>query len=270
MAIINFSKKYRLREYVLFSCILICLLVILFLNFSYLLSLFSSVIVVIQKPFNQITRQIGNLTRGFRYAEELVDENNQLKIQNTNLLQENLRLKNLSEENKKLLEILNYTKNNLQSNYQLAYIYAQDTLNISNVIFLDKGANHQIKVGDHVVYNGLYLGKIIEVWPNTSKAELIFSPNLKIVANIPEINASGILHGQIGFGLIMEDIPPDAQLHLGQIVVTSPIDPQMPANLLLGEIQEISKNDQDIFQKAVIKPYFDRKNLQYVSILVQP
>jgi len=269
MPILNFSQKFRRRETILLGSIILCLVVIIYLNFSYLLSFFSSVFIVFQKPFNQISRQIGNFSRGFNYAEEIVNENNQLKILNTNLLQENIKLKNLSEENKNLLEILNYTKNNDQTNFQLAYIYAQDTLNISNIIFLDKGANHNIKVGNHVVYNGLYIGKIIEAWPNTSKAELIFSPNLKIVAQIPEINSSGIVHGQIGFGLIMEDIPPDAKLQIGQIVVTSPIDPQMPANLLLGEIQEIIKNDQDIFQKAIIKPYFDRKNLQYVSIQIQ-
>ncbi len=269
MPILNFSQKFRRREIVLLSSIVLCLLTIIVLNFSFLLSLFSSFFITIQKPFNTISRQVENIVRSFRYAEQIIDENNQLKILNTNLLQENIKLKNLSEENKQLLEILNYTKNNNQTNFRLAYIYAQDTLNISNIIFLDQGVNHGIKVGNHVVYNGLYLGKIIEVWPNSSKAELIFSPNLKIVASIPDINSSGIIHGQIGFGLIMEDIPPDAKLQIGQVVVTSPIDPQMPADLLLGEIQEIIKNDQDIFQKAVVKPYFDQKNLQYVSIQVQ-
>jgi len=163
MPILNLSPKFRFREIILLGSIVVFIVLVIALNFSIILSFVSSVTITLQRPYNFVTRQIGMFVKGFRYASEIVEENNNLKIQNTTLLQENIRLKNLSDENKRLLEILNYTKNNPDSQYQLAYIYAQDTLNVSSIIFLDKGTNQQVKVGNHLIYNGLYLGKIIEV-----------------------------------------------------------------------------------------------------------
>ncbi|MBU0647787.1 hypothetical protein KJ855_01255, partial [Patescibacteria group bacterium] len=57
-------------------------------------------------------------------------------------------------------------------------------------------------------------------------------------------------------------------LALGQVVTTSSIDPNIPENLLLGEIIEIKKTDQDIFQQAILKPYFDIKELKYVLVQI--
>jgi rod shape-determining protein MreC len=208
-----------------------------------------------------IVDMIGNLNT-------IYNENNSLKEKNVSLLQENANLEYLREENEELKKLLDYVAKNPTQNYVTAAVYAQDPLNLTNLLTIDKGTTEDIKVGQHVVYNGIYLGQVISTNRYTSQVKLITDPTLSIIAQIPSINSNGILHGQIGFGMILEDIPPDASLEIGQLVTTSPIDANMPDNLILGEIIEIIRTDQNIFQKAIIKPYYQPIDLKYVLVYI--
>ena len=221
---------------------------------------------LIQNNYNQAASSTINIFSNINYLENIISENNNIKIDNVKLIQENIALKNLESENQQLRKLLNYTEENQDTKFTTASIYASSTLNISDIISLDQGQNNNIKIDDPVIFNNIYLGKIIEVSPNISKAQLITSPQHSIVGQISEINTTGIIKGQIGYGLVMEDIPPDAKLAIGQIVTTSYFDPQIPANLLIGKISEIKHNDQDIFQTAYLEPLFDIKDIRFVLI----
>lgn len=223
---------------------------------------------IIYKPYNSLAGQTYNLVDMISNLNNLYNENNSLKEKNVALLQKNANLEYLREENIELKKTLEYVTKNPTQNYVTASVYAQDPLNLSNLLTIDKGTVDNIKVGQHVVYDGIYLGQIISSNRYTSQVKLITDPTLSIIAQIPSINSNGILHGQIGFGMIMEDIPPDAALEVGQLVTTSRIDANMPDNLILGDIIEVIKTDQNIFQKAIIKPYYQPIDLKYVLVYI--
>jgi rod shape-determining protein MreC len=200
---------------------------------------------------------------------ELYSENSDLKAENIKLTQQIVDLKQLNIENSDLKKILKYSENKPEEKFVTAKIFARDPLNISDTISINKGTKDSIAIGNHVSYNGIYIGQVMETNEQSSKIKLITDPTQAIVCQIPAINVSGISKGQIGYGLLMEDIPPDANLQIGQIVTTSSIDNTLPSNLLIGEINEIIKSDQQIFQKAYIKPYFNIYNLKFVSVHIQ-
>jgi len=220
----------------------------------------------LSSPYNNTSRGIVGVINNIRTIRSLYDENNDLKEKNVQLLQETTSLKLLREENKELKSLLEYYENNSNDNYITAAVFAQDPLNLSNIVSIDKGTKNKVNINNHVVYNGMYLGQVIESNNFTSKVRLISDPKLTIIGHIPDINVNAIVHGQIGYGLTIEDIPPDANLEIGQIVTTSSIDITMPDNLLLGEISEINQSDQEIFQQATITPYFNAINLKYVLV----
>lgn len=253
--------------YLYLTALFIAVLIIIF-KIGFFVSVVEKIIFVLQNPVNNLSQKVMQVYNAISFYEKLDQENKILKEQNISLLQENNQIKSYQEENDQLKQILNYQKNNPAQTYLLAQVYARDPLNLSDVILIDKGKIHGIKIGQHVSYRGLYLGQIIDCDDAVSQVRLITSPNQVVIGQIADVQATGIVKGQIGFGLIMEDIPPDAALQPGQIVTTAAIDSQAPSNLLLGEIIEIHHLDQNIFQQASLKPFFDRKKLRFVSVQV--
>lgn len=261
-------KLFTNRNKILSTIALMVVLLLIYFNFSFITAIYNSIIISIQKPFNGIVQNTINLQSTFTQYEEIIEDNNQLKEENVALLQENNQLLSLKEENRQLKDLLNYSENNSNYKYITAGVYAQDSINLSDAIAIDRGSDNGVKINDHVIFSGIYIGQVISVTNNSSQVRLITSPGLSVVGQISSINTNGIVQGQIGFGLIMKDIPPDASLEVGQVVTTAPIDSHMPADQLLGEIIEIKHNDQDIFQEAILQPYFNLKEIKYVLVKI--
>lgn len=256
-------NKYYLIPAVLLTMLLI-LIVIFFKPFSQNVSNF---FINIQNLTNTLVARISTINSSISNIRLLSEENTQLKEQYINLLQENNQLKTLKKENEQLKNLLNYSDNNLEKKFITARIFAQDPLNLSDVIVIDKGSYNGLKIGDHAIYNGIYIGQINSIMPTTSQISLVTSPQHSVVGQVSEIGVTGLVKGQLGYGLVMEDIPPDAKLSIGQIVTTASIDQDTPDNLLLGEITEIQHQDQNIFQKAILKPIFNFSDVKYLQIV---
>lgn len=261
------SSLQKKRRYLTIT-ILISMVIILIFGRSLISDYSNYFLSLIYKPYNSLINNTYHIIDMVGNLNNLYNENTILKENNVTLLQKNANLEYLREENVQLKKLLVYTDQNPTQKYITAAVYAQDPLNLSNLLTIDKGSNDKITIGQHVVYNGIYLGQVIAVNKYNSQVKLITDPTLSIVGQIPSINSNGIVHGQIGFGMIMEDIPPDAALSIGQLVTTSAIDANMPDNLILGEIIEVIKSDQNIFQQAIIKPYYQPIDLKYVLVYI--
>ncbi|HPN67799.1 MAG TPA: rod shape-determining protein MreC [bacterium] len=260
------DKPLSRRQNIFYFVIILFTVIIIILFNQPIINLFNNTFSFVNQPYSTIFRGIIQVVDNLQKINELYSENNQLKEENIKLTQQNIDLQQLNTENAQLKTIINYYDNNPEEKFVTAKIYARDPLNISDTISINKGAKDSISVNNHVSYDGVYIGQVVETNDHSSKIRLITDPAQAIVCQIPSINVSGITTGQIGYGLIMDDIPPDANLKVGQIVTTSSIDNNLPSNLLVGEITEIKKSDQQIFQQAYIKPYFNIYDLKFVSV----
>ncbi|MBU0647859.1 rod shape-determining protein MreC, partial [Patescibacteria group bacterium] len=208
----RFFKFFSNKNNLLITIVLIVIFLVIYFNSYYLSSLLSQTTATIQQPFNDISTQIKNLLDTFNNYQNLDEENSELKTINVELTQENISLQNLKDENKELKDLLNYTEQNSNYTYITAKIFAKDFLNIADIVSIDQGSKNSIEIGNTVIHNHRYIGHISETKDFTASVDLITSPNHMVVAQIPEINTNGIVHGQIGYGLIMIEIPPDAPL----------------------------------------------------------
>jgi len=260
------SKLWENRRYVIGGSIVVFMSLLLLIFRGFITDNFQSVAYQIRSPFNWLIERVSTTYSALTYFEELSAANQTLKEKNIKLIQENNDLAKYREENQQLKNLLNYQSVANQDNFTTARIYSTDPLNISNSIIVDQGARDDVSVGDHAVYNGMYLGRIVSITDRTAVVQLITDPQHKIVGEITESGATGIVHGQIGYGLVIEEVSPDTELKIGQTVSTSDIDPTLPSNLLIGEITEVFQEDQNIFQSASLQPYFDISEIKYILI----
>ena len=195
---------------------------------------------------------------GILEAKNLKQENEELKLKTQELLFQQIRLKELEEENKTLRDALNL---GLQDEFrlELAEIIGKDINRDS--ILIDKGLEDGISKGFLVITSQkVMIGSIAEVYKNYSKVLLISDKENSFEAKISDSNTSGLVKGLGGFRVFLDLVPKENEIKEGDLVVSE--------GFLIGLIKKVEKIDVDPFQRAEIFPLFDISKLDKVFIIL--
>lgn len=198
---------------------------------------------------------------------DLKDENQRLAKENQKLLSENALFKDIKKEN----EILrNEMKLAPKEKYDLeaSFIIAQDPKSPSNRFLIDKGKNRGLAENMPVIVSGgILVGKVSEVFPNTSGISLITDQNSLVNAETTDSGVKGIAKGTFGLGLMIDLVSQADVINEGDAVITSGLGNEMPRGLLIGKIGQISQSPDRLFQQAAIISPVDFSNLRIVNVI---
>jgi cell shape-determining protein MreC len=86
-------------------------------------------------------------------------------------------------------------------------------------------------------------------------------------ASLSRQGISGLLKGSYGSGVILDLLPPDTQTTQGELVVTAGINPVIPKNILIGQVQEVISSPNDLFKKLTIQSPVNFHDLRYVFVV---
>ncbi len=205
--------------------------------------------------------------------EELNRELKEAQGKISRLLVEQAKLESVYQENKILQEYLNFFSDH---DYEkvLAKATIKDNLlaagNSEYSINLDKGSNQSIEKGMAVVNeDGVLIGKIVAVEDEASKACLTIDKNCKFAAGLfNKENTSGIVSGKLGLTIIMDFIPKNNEISLGNIVSSSGLEDKIPGGLLIGEISQIDRPSNEIWQQAILEPLYDLNEIKIVAVII--
>ncbi|MBQ7668414.1 MAG: rod shape-determining protein MreC [Clostridia bacterium] len=226
---------------------------------------------VVMKPINAVTDSINYFAEMKNYKiknEELTEENAKLS--------EKIRqLEAYEAENVELRELLNLSKKYVDRENVVASIISKEPGLWFNVFVVDKGKKDGVKVDSVVLtHNGL-VGKVVEVYENSSKIVSILDASNQIGAKITKtgelVTASGDMNltdkGLIKINYITSDIP----LSEGDVIETSGIagvDGIYPEGIYIGTVKEIENDDMSLLSRyATVTPGVNFKTLREVIIL---
>lgn len=113
-------------------------------------------------------------------------------------------------------------------------------------IILDKGANHNVRLGDSILSTDGVIGQVVSVNNDTSTVQLISDPSYKLGCKIARSNILGILTGKSNSIGLINFIPIGSDVKPGDLVVTSGIragklPPIYPPNHPIGRVVKVSK-----------------------------
>jgi len=204
----------------------------------------------------------GNI-RGLR---DLQKENKGLKEKLNQTEQEIISLQEAKKENDSLRKDLEFK---IDSGYKTisAEVSMYSPSNVRQTILIDKGEKDGIKKGMTVVSEGFLVGQIFGVNEDTSKVFIITDPVSAIPVYVQNTTATGIVKGQIGYGLSLEEVPQGDILGQGQFVVTSGLGGEYRKGLILGKIDKIEKSDNTIFQSASVRPEVNFSRIERVLVI---
>lgn len=196
-------------------------------------------------------------------ARFAAQENKALQEQLGQLLSENANLK------RKLLE----TEAILDQEYHLdprTYnLIAARPIGLSRFLKIDKGANAGFKLGQAVVFKDNYLGKIVQVSPNSSNVQLLEDPDSKVAAFSLGMmgRAKGILKGQFGTEALLDKILHEEKIKIGDLVYSEGTEGFLARGLILGKVTQVLDRPNEVFKQAKVKAVFDIRDLELVFVI---
>ena len=141
---------------------------------------------------------------------------------------------------------------------------------IATTIVINRGSRDGIQVGRAVVVgNGIFIGKIVSVHEKSAIVQLINDTQSRIAATILNHDHSlGIVEGGFGISVRLKFIPQNEEVKVGDIVVSSGLQENIPRGLVIGTVEAVEKKPQEPFQQAILRPLRNLNDITAVMVLL--
>lgn len=229
-------------------------------------------IVPMQKGINTLGIWMSDLTQNMETMEELRDENKELQAKVDELTNKNNLLQQEKHELERLREL--YALDAQYADYEKigAHVTANDSGNWFTSFVIDKGSNDGIKVDMNVMGGKGLVGIVTEVGPNWARVRSIIDDASNVSALILSTSDTCIVNGDLTLmqdGKIrFEHLPNNGtELEVGERVVTSHISSKYLPGILIGYINEVHVDSNNLTRSGYITPAVDFQHLQEVLVI---
>lgn len=213
----------------------------------------------IAAPFGALGNAAANLTASQETLSELKKQNEELTAQVAELAEAQATAERLQA----LVD--------LQSTYSLkstaARIIGSEGDAWSRTVTLDKGSAAGFAVGMPVCNAGGVIGQIIEVSPASSTVRLVNDEQSGISAMVQRTRAQGMLQGMADGTIRLSYVPADAEVAVGDIIITSGLGGAFPKGLPLGTVRSVEKEANATYYTIVVRAQASAESNEEVLVI---
>ena len=200
--------------------------------------------------------------------DQLKKENQDLKNSIEELSLENVQLKKELESLNELSAQLKFVEDSNLS-YVPARVTARPLDQTQNIIFINKGSRHGVQEGQAVIVeNGIIIGKVSQASFSTAEVTLLVDQQSRLATEIQnELDTSCLIKGEHGISLLADLIPQTDEIQEGQTIVTSGLEPGIPAGLFVGQVEQIKEGSGELFKQATVKTLVNYSYFDIVTVI---
>jgi rod shape-determining protein MreC len=275
----SFMKKYKNRMIVAFVAIILIVIIGITAGDKVGITrgenLIGNIFSPVQKLFFSLGEGVTNFFESITNIGSLKKENEELKLKVAKLEEQNRMYENLIGQSEYLIrekELLENTRYNLIS----AQVVGKEPGNWFNRFVIDKGEKDGVKKGDiviqavnsgdDVIIEGV-VGRVIETGDNWAKVISIIDENSNISFKVIRTQDGGILSGGAEGQLSGYMFDSEADVIKGDKLFTSGIGGVYKANLYIGEVSNVIKEDENLTKRIEVIPAVDFKKIYRVFII---
>lgn len=196
-----------------------------------------------------------SLDRNTRARRDLIAENQQLLEQLLAVAGSVQTQAALQQENQRLRELLSATRGRAYD-FQFAEMKRVDLDPFSHKIWIDRGSNDGVVIGQAVIDGLGIVGQVEDVHLFLSAVRLISDPDHALPV---QINRTGLRTVAYGSGdtshLLMPNVPLQADVTEGDMIVTSGLGDRFPTGFPVGEVERVVRNRGDTFATVYMRPF---------------
>lgn len=194
------------------------------------------------------------LAEGFSTRRELQEENANLRAEHLLLEAQLQKLDTLQLENFRLRELLDSSVR-VGERVLIAEILSVDLNPFNRQIVINKGSRQNVYPGQPLLDADGVMGQVISVSWLTSNAMIISDPSHAIPVTV---NRNGLRAIAIGTGatntLDLPHIPNNADIRVGDLLITSGLGGRFPPNYPVGTVTEVTVDSSAPFARVRAEP----------------
>ena len=149
----------------------------------------------------------------------------------------------------------------------VANVVGRDPSNWNASLIIDRGHAEGIEVGQSVVSLLGVVGRILEVGHNTSKVILVSDPTFAVAAVVQRSRENGLLTGTLQGVLRFQYLTENADVKVGDTLVTSRISTAFPEGILIGQITDVQASANAHNVECLVEPAVDLSELEEVIVI---
>jgi rod shape-determining protein MreC len=270
---ININPKY-----VLITCIVICLsLIIISFRFGDRLNpikeAVGTVITPMQRGINTVGTMISDRLDTFKSISKLLEENAMLKEQVNVLSYANKLLTQDKYELDELRDLYKLDKQYFDYPKVAAHVISKDTNNWYSIFTIDKGTRDGMQENMNVMAGNGLVGIITEAHYNYSVVRSIIDDTSSVTGEFSKTSDLCFVNGDLQLmdqGKIrVQYISKDADIKDGDEIVTSQTSPNFLPGILIGYVSDIELDATKMSKKAYLTPVVDFERLEEVLIITE-
>ena len=237
-------------------------------------SVINDTIAFVDKAIQAPVSWVENTVDAVQDLASTYKENQQLKAKLDSYEELSQANKNSEREIANLKEQL--ALNTTLSSYEkvTANVISRSPDSWQDYLVIDKGSKDGIEANMSVMAKKGLIGRVIEVNRSSSKVELLSSENQTSNHYPVRISTdSGDLFGLLkGYdedknALVVEQVTGSATFAKGDVVQTSGLGGNSPADLAVGTVLEAQSDDFGLDKKLYVQPYADMYDLSVVTVI---
>ncbi|MBI9048382.1 MAG: rod shape-determining protein MreC [Anaerolineaceae bacterium] len=202
-----------------------------------------------------------------RDTTELLERNNELEDEIARLQTENIQYKQQLREADILYALLDFAREKPENKYIAASVIGRDPSPFLQYIIIDHGSDDGLQRGMPVVTNQGLVGRIDAVTAVAARVQLISDPDSTVNVWLAESQTDAILTGSVTADLYLDMISQEINLSVGEILFTSGLGGNYPKDIVIGEITNVRKRENELFQIASVQPSVDFDSLRAVLVI---
>ena len=263
-------RKINFRNWKNFVLVLIVLGITLFALSGYLNKVIDRVMGPVIRVQSTVMERLNFVVNLFTISQSEVDlaaKNEQLEQQVAELQDYIIQLQRNLNEADILYALLGFARSSPDEQYIPAKVIGKDPSPFLKYILIDQGSDQGIRAGMPVVTNKGLVGRIEAVTASAARVKLITDSTSMINATVVEVDAECMVQGSITGDVTIEMVSQDVKLEPGQVVQTSGLGGDFPADFIVGQVLNVNQINNEIFQSASILPAEDFNSLQAVLVV---
>ncbi|GFI27945.1 cell shape-determining protein MreC [Lachnospiraceae bacterium] len=233
------------------------------------------VFIPMQRGINYVGRWISDKTDNLKDLKDVMEENQKLKVQVDELTSELNTIKLEQYELNNLRKLLKLDQKYPSYDKVAANVIGKDAGNWFSLFTIDKGTNDGIQIDMNVIAGSGLVGIVTDVGPNYAKVRSIIDDVSKISGMVRTTSDRCIIHGDLqemnaNQNILLTDLKDSKdKVAVGDPVVTSNISDKYLQGILIGYINTIGVDSNNLTKSGTVTPAVDFERIEEVLVILE-
>ncbi len=197
----------------------------------------------------------------------LQQRNAMLEAENSQLQVQIVELQQQVAEAQLLSTLVDYERKHVENQYIAASVIARDISPFMHYVIIDRGSDDGLRKGMPVITQQGLVGRIAAVTAAAARVQLINDPGSNINVVLQQTGVNAVLSGRITGEILLDQISQNAAVQPGDLVMTSGLGGNYPADIVIGQVVTVRKEASSLFQTASVQPAVDYSQIGIVLVI---